>query len=109
MRATSPAAIRWKRPRTEVTVAARRRVWESRCGRFRVIRSHCRYGPRKGPKAIVDRFYALRLEQIAGRGKPGVWTIISIHRVRHRAMQACEEACKKDTYGSLALPTRGEE
>ena len=35
-----------KRPRRDQTIAADRKLWTSRCRRYRVAFSRCRYGPR---------------------------------------------------------------
>ena len=75
------------RPRIDETIAARRRIWESRCGRFRVVHSHCKFGPARGRQAIVDRYYAM---QLTDRG----WDTLSIHRLRGPAFTACQRAEK---------------
>jgi len=72
-----------KRPRIELTDAARRRIWLSAGGLYRVVESRCRYGPRKGPQAIPVVFYA----QVASRWG---WEVISRHRGRGPAEAACQ-------------------
>ena len=91
--------IEFKRARTETTIAARRRIWESRCGRFRVVHSRCLFGPRKGPQAIGDRWYALAAERVDGRV---VWSLISRHRKRVPAFDACRRAANGKT-GSVGV------
>ncbi len=82
-----PRRLAWKSPRTLLTIASRQRLYESRCGRFRVVWSRCLFGPRKGPQAILDVWYACHLEHINGRP---VWSILSKHRKRAPAFAACE-------------------
>jgi hypothetical protein len=70
--------VQWKaRPRTEVTEVARRRIWESRCGQYRVVNSRSLYG-------LPDVFYAMR------RMGPSSWAIIRRHRKRRPAFLSCE-------------------
>ncbi len=87
----SAAPLHWKSPRTTLTIASRQRLYESRCGRFRVVHSRCLFGPRKGPQAILDVWYACHLERINGRP---VWSILSKHRKRAPAFAACEHASR---------------
>lgn len=71
--------LSWHRqPKRDQTPTARRRYWPTRCGRYRVDGLRSLYGP-KAP----ERFYALRV--IGDRTE-----IISQHRTRNAAMQACE-------------------
>jgi len=74
------------------TLTADRKIWVSRCGRYRVVFSRCRYGPRTGRQAIADRYYAQVIDPNTGH-----WGIISQHRVEARAFDACRaDAAKSD-------------
>ena len=75
-------AIQWKAmPRTEVTITAKRRIWESHCGQYRVVNSRSLYG-------LPDVFYAMR------RMAPNSWVIIRRHRKRRPAFRTCERDCQ---------------
>lgn len=71
-----------KRPKTETTIAARRRIWTARGGLFRVVQSISLYG-------LSVRWYACRYCQ-ADR----CWDVISRHRKKARALQACQRAAQ---------------
>jgi len=72
-------ALNWKsRCRKDQTAAADRKIWETKCGRYRVVFSHIRYG-----NVLSDKWYA---EYRVGNG----WGIISKHIKKHTAMKACE-------------------
>jgi len=78
-----PPALKFKQ-RAEVVTddVARRRIWQSRCGRYRVVHSQCVLGPRNGPDAVPDVWYALVRQA-------GQWRLISRHRRRGPAERAC--------------------
>jgi len=76
-----------KRAKKETTPAAERRIWESWCGNYRVVFSRCRFGPRKGRAAIRDEYRAEVRQQIDGRW---CWAVISRHKKRERALEACK-------------------
>lgn len=92
--APSPGnGLLWKKRATVVVEAThRRRIWESRCGWYRVVHSRCLYGPRKGRQAIPDVYYARKLVVVPGRT---CWDVISQHRERGPAIRACERDAKK--------------
>ena len=70
-------ALAWKtRPRQEQTIAARRSIWESRDGRFRVVRSQSLFG-------LPTVFYS------CCRGVAGEWAILGRHRKRGPALARC--------------------
>ena len=59
-----------------------RKIWETKCGRYKVVFSQVRYG--RGPNGIPDTYYAIE------RGDD--WeSIISKHRNKNPAMKACEK------------------
>jgi len=91
-RSQSPPSLTWKCPRTETTAVARRRIWESRCGRFRVVRSRYLYG------RLPDVWYACILDQSNGRT---FWAILSKHRRRKPAFAACQRACRRGSTTSV--------
>ncbi len=83
----------WKKRATVIVGPThRRRIWESRCGWYRVVHSRCLYGPRKGRQAIPDTCYATKLVVVSGRT---CWEVISQHRERGPAIRACERDAKK--------------
>ena len=86
------------RPRREQGEAANYWIWTSRCGRFRVVRSVCRYGPRRGPKAIPQLWRVERLELIADREGRGqrFWRILSLHYQRAAAFRAAEKVVRAE-------------
>ena len=72
----------WKsRCRRETNLVAHRRIWESRCGRYRVVHWRSLFG-------LPDVFYAMR------RMAPASWAILRRHRERRPAMQTCERDCQ---------------
>ena len=91
---SSPAhGLQWKKRATIVVGSThRRRIWESRCGWYRVVHSRCLYGPRKGRQAISDVYYATKLVVVSGRT---CWEVISQHRERGPAVRACDKDAKK--------------
>ena len=75
------------RPKISQSVAARRRIWQSGCGRFRVVHSHCKFGPARGRQAIMDRYYAMQLTEWG-------WGTLSVHRRPGPAFKACQRAAR---------------
>lgn len=80
-----------KRGRVHETAVARRTVWVSRCGGYRVVRSHYTVGQRNG---YADMFYAEVAGAGAGIGASG-WQVISRHRKRRAAEAACQKHAKQ--------------
>jgi hypothetical protein len=103
---TSAGGLPWrKRARVVTGVTHRRRIWESQCGWYRVVHSHCLYGPRKGRQAIPDVCYAMKLVVVSGRT---CWEVISQHRERGPAVRACEKDAKKNWDKTQACDRCGE-
>ena len=95
---SSASALTWqKRARVVVGPTHRRRIWESRCGRYRVVHSRCLYGPRKGPQAIPDTWYAVKLVVVSGNV---CWEVVSRHRKRGPAVRSCERDAKNVSGGA---------
>ncbi len=98
---SSPSSVpdlAWeKRARVVVGPTHRRRIWESRCGRYRVVHSRCLYGPRKGPQAIPDTWYAMKLVVVSGNV---CWEVVSRHRQRGPAVRSCERDAKNVSGGA---------
>ena len=87
----------WKKRATVVIEPThRRRLWESWCGRYRVVHSRCLYGPRKGKQAIPDVWYATKLVVVSDNT---CWEVISRHRQRGPAVRACEKDAKDASKG----------
>jgi hypothetical protein len=72
---------RCKKDRTDVSD---RKIWESKCNRYKVIHSHIFLGG----DVMPDTFYAIVLEDCFER-------IISKHRKKNPAIKSCENHCKK--------------
>jgi hypothetical protein len=70
------------RPKRNRTETARRTIWQSVDGRFRVVKSKSLFG-------LSTLFYAMRRERINGIS---VWSIVGRHRKRQPAFQTCERA-----------------
>ena len=82
-----------KRCRKDQTMSADRKIWETRCGKYRLIFSHIRYGE----GILPDVWYALELDN-------GYWEIISKHRKKNTAQKACEKKHKqKEKYAAAEL------
>jgi hypothetical protein len=78
--------LEWKkRCRRDQTIASDRKIWESRCGLYRVVLSHIRYGG----GVLADYFYAQEFEE------PRSWQNISHHRKKEPAFRACENRQKQ--------------
>lgn len=83
--------IQWKtRCKKDQTVCADRKTWESRCGLYKVVFSQIRFGRDLGPKSIPDVYYAM-----SRKTTEGIFDIISKHRKKNPAIQACEKLAKK--------------
>ena len=62
--------LRWPaRPKRDDTLVARRRVWTTRCKRYRVVHSHIVYGE---------------------GSIPDCWDMLGRHRTKNAAMKDCE-------------------
>ena len=77
------------RCRKDATATSSRRIWVSSCGRFRVVHSHCLFGPRTGRQAVPDVFHAEVRDDFG-------WSIISKHRERDRAVGACRRHARRE-------------
>lgn len=80
------APLRWKKPTSEDADTSQRKIWLSRCGRYRVVRCESNYG-------LPTVFYAMRFDW-PPKFKRGLWTTISRHRKRSTALRACEADAK---------------
>jgi hypothetical protein len=79
--------VQWPaRPKRDDTMVARRRVWTSKCKRYRVIHSHILYGE----GSIPDVYYANIFDPHMGR-----WDLLDgpagRHRTKNAAMRHCEQ------------------
>jgi len=70
-----------KRCRKQTTITARKRIWESRCGRYRVVEAVSLYG-------LPTIWYAMRLDGTC-------WDIVSQHRKGDTALEACRKHAKE--------------
>ena len=75
--------IEWKkRAKKDQTDISDRRIWESWCGKYRVVESQVRFGDE--PK----RYYAMLYKT---SGPYPFWDIISKHRKKDPATKSCEQ------------------
>lgn len=77
--------LQWPaRPRRDDTLVARRRVWTSKCKRYRVVHSHILYGE----GALPDVFYADVFDPHACR-----WDLLphGRRRTKRAAMRHCQQ------------------
>lgn len=65
-----------KRCKKDSTIVSDRKIWETKCGTYKVIFSQIRYG--RGPNGIPDTYYAIE----TGDSE----TIISRHRKKSTAI-----------------------
>ena len=80
--------LRWPvRPKRDDTMVARRRVWTSKCKRYRVVCSHILYGE----GSLPDVYYAQRFDPHAAR-----WDNLDGTAGRHRTKNAAMRHCEKD-------------
>ena len=78
-----------KRCRKDQTMAADRKIWETKCIRYRVCFSHIRYGLGE----IPDCYYAE--ESYTNSDDKICWRLISKHRKKLPAHKSCEKAYKE--------------
>ena len=87
--------LQWPaRPKRDDSWVARRRVWTTRCKRYRVVHSHILYGE----GSYADTYSSQRLDVRTGRwdnlgGRGGV------HRTKLAAMRHCEQDAKEVASG----------
>ena len=82
--------VRWPaRPKRDDTIVARRRVWTSKCKRYRVVHSHILLGE----GSLPDVYYANVFDAHQNR-----WDILGRHRTKNAAMKHCQQnACGSET------------
>ena len=80
----------WKqRCRKDKTIVADRKIWGTKCGKYRVTFSHIRYGETASAKQkLSDKWYAEELNN-------NCWEIISEHKKKEPAQRACEKRHKQ--------------
>lgn len=79
-------------PRRIKTPIGRARIWQSKCGRYRVRESK--------PAGLATLYYAQVIRREMGviggmRASTVYWDIISQHRSRRAALLACEKCARK--------------
>jgi len=83
--------LQWPaRPKRDDTLVARRRVWMTRCKRYRVVHSHILYGEGCYPDTYSSqRFdvHTARWDNLGGSG--------SRHRTKQAAMRHCEQDARE--------------
>ena len=78
------------RCRNERSLVSERKIWESRCGRYRIVHSRCLFGRRaKKSQRIPDVFYA-EIQRECFEGHNG-WHLVSKHRTTAAALRALLE------------------
>lgn len=75
-----------KRCRKDSTIVSDRKIWETKCGSYKIVFSQIRYG--RGPDGIPDSYYAIETDEVGER-------IISRHRKKNPATKACEKDARK--------------
>ena len=80
--------LEWKkRCRKDSTIISDRKIWETKCGMYKVVFSQIRFG--KGPDGIPDTYYAICMDEDGEK-------IISKHRKKGPAEKACEKHNKDE-------------
>jgi len=81
--------LEWKkRCKNDTTIVSQRKIWETKCGTYKVIFSHITLGE----GAIPDTYYAIRVDLTGDRRTE---TILSRHRKKNPAVKACEKDHKQ--------------
>lgn len=82
-----------KRPRIFDSADVRRWIWQSKCGRYRVVRSHCKLAESRPAKdRLPDVYYAMA--RVVQGGDAGGWMIIG----RHMSRSAAERTNREHLY-----------
>ena len=74
--------LQWKKGRSDTTIVSKRMIWETRCKRYRAVKSKIIFGD------LPVQYYAMINDN-------GFWDILSKHRKKSTAQQACEKDAKK--------------
>lgn len=77
----------YKRMRREDTEVSERKVWRSRCGRYRIEEVNIRYGRGKDKKGVAlgyPTFFRTMVKRPLG------WYVVSAHRKRAAAFKVLE-------------------
>ena len=87
--------LAWKkRARTQVTGVARWKIWETVCGRYRVVLSTILYG---GPEKHQRHAPIVRAEHEDHKFGPSPrWAVLSEHKKVAPALRACEAHARKE-------------
>jgi len=87
-----------KRCRKDQTIVADRKIWGTKCGKYRVVFSHIRYGEQAPKKQKwADKWYAEELNNNK------CWEIISEHTKKETAQKACEKRQKQKEKNAAKL------
>ena len=79
-----------KRPRIVDLPDVKRSIWQSKCGRYRVVRSHYKLAQGRPAKdRLADVYYAMA--HVAHGGDAEGWQIIGRHSSRRSAEQTNRE------------------
>ena len=84
------SGLRWPpRPKRDDTMVARRRIWTTKCKRYRVVHSHIIYGE----GSIPDAYQAMSFDPHYGN-----WNFLpgGRHRTKKAAMRHCEQDAAED-------------
>lgn len=85
------SVIRWKRrTKRKLTLCGAWTIWESECGRWRVIRSHITLAE----GTLPDLYYAQHLTR-GTDGREVRFDNIKIHRARRAALLTCEQEARR--------------
>ena len=76
--------LEWKKKcKKDQTLVSDRKIWESKCENYKVVFSHIRFGE----GSLPDQYLALKRTN-------NIWDIMSKHRTRKAAENACENFTK---------------
>ncbi len=81
--------LQWPKKAKVEHGVTKRRIWRSKCCRYRVVHSHCEYGDKD---SLADVWYAMVFDAMNH-----MWDIISRHRKRQPAFKACETHARRYT------------
>jgi hypothetical protein len=78
----------WKPKFSDETATSKRDILESVCGKYRIVHSMCQFGPKDGPQAIPDVWYAMKFTD--------TWDLVEKHRQQSAAEKTIDKEYKAD-------------
>jgi len=71
-----------KRAKKDTTAVSNRRIWGTKCNRYRVVESKIIFGE------LSVKYYAMRIVLVSDKE---CWTTISKHKTQNAAKKACQK------------------